>query len=249
MRHILSRPNRSVLEEFAQARSLVAFDYDGTLTRIVPDPAKANLRAKTRGLLRCLTELYPCTVISGRSRADVQRRLRGTGVHSIVGNHGAETAANHSLGHAKIEGWKRTLEDALAQRQGVEIEDKKLSLAIHYRKARRKTLTRETVLAAARSLPGARLVPAKQGLSVTPDDAPHKGQALQAECARLGYKSALFVGDDDTDEDVFALKYPARLITIRVGARRSSKAAYYLARQSEIDDLIRLLIELRSSTS
>ena len=45
--------------------------------------------------------------------------------------------------------------------------------------------------------------------------------------------------------DVFALDQPGRLLTIRVGAKRTSSAAYFVARQALIDDLLRLLIQLR----
>lgn len=245
MRHILSRPNRSVLAKFAQSRSLVAFDYDGTLAPIVREPAKAKLRARTRRLLRCLTGLYPCIVISGRSRADAVRRLQGTGVQSVVGNHGAETADNQAQIQNTITAWRHMLEFALDGWPGVFIEDKKLSLAVHYRKARRKAPTREAILEAAHLLTGARLVPAKQALNVMVDGAPHKGEVLQAECARLECQSAMFVGDDATDEDAFGSALTPNLLTVRVGAKSHSRAAYCLARQAEIDDLMQALIELR----
>jgi trehalose 6-phosphate phosphatase len=246
MRHILSRPGRGVLAEFARSHCLVAFDFDGTLAPIVRKPEAARLRAKTRGLLRRLTELYPCAVISGRSRADVLRRLVGTGIQTIVGNHGAETSSRQPGQHKAIQNWQRILQRTLADLPGVVIEDKGLSLAVHYRKARAKAATSQAVLDAAQSLPGVRVVPAKQALNIMLPEAPHKGEALANECARLRCESALFVGDDDTDEDVFRWAHLKRLLTIRVGAKRKSSATYCLASQREIVDLILALIDLRS---
>ena len=47
----------------------------------------------------------------------------------------------------------------------------------------------------------------------------------------LGCDTALYVGDDETDEDVFALDEPGRLLTVRVG-NAPSRAAFYLQRQA-----------------
>jgi hypothetical protein len=55
------------------------------------------------------------------------------------------------------------------------------------------------------------------------------------------------VGDDDTDEDVFRLDQPGRLLTIRVGAKRASHAAYCIRDQRQIDVLIGALCALRAS--
>jgi trehalose 6-phosphate phosphatase len=69
--------------------------------------------------------------------------------------------------------------------------------------------------------------------------------ALERERDRLGCDTALFVGDDDTDEDVFALDRPGRLLGIRVGRTPASQAPYCLRDQREIDDLLDRLIALR----
>jgi trehalose-6-phosphatase len=57
----------------------------------------------------------------------------------------------------------------------------------------------------------------------------------------------LYVGDDITDEDVFELDPPGRLLSIRVGQTRRSAAAYYLRDQREIDRLLAKLHQLRAS--
>jgi hypothetical protein len=56
------------------------------------------------------------------------------------------------------------------------------------------------------------------------------------------------VGDDETDEDVFALRRPGRLLGIRVRRRRGSSAAYYIRTQAEIDRLLRALLAFRNTT-
>ena len=103
------------------------------------------------------------------------------------------------------------------------IEDKGLSLAVHYRGARRKKEARALILDAAAGLGDVRLVGGKQVLNVLPAGAPGKGQALERARARLGCDTAVYVGDDETDEDVFALDQPGRLLAIRVGRKRAPR--------------------------
>ena len=77
MKSLLAPQNRSVLRRLVRGRVLLAFDFDGTLAPIVADPPAARLRPRTRRLLAEVARKYPCVVISGRSRADVARRLTG----------------------------------------------------------------------------------------------------------------------------------------------------------------------------
>jgi trehalose 6-phosphate phosphatase len=94
---------------------------------------------------------------------------------------------------------------------------------------------------------GARLVEGKASLGVAHAAAPHKGDALVTFLSRLGAQRAVFVGDDQTDEDVFDLPDSGGwLLTVRVGKRRGSRAQFYLKRQQEIDDLLRLLVAAAS---
>lgn len=247
MKNILLRHNRIVLEQFAWSNVLVAFDFDGTLAPIVATPERAAMRPTTRALLTRLTRKYPCIVISGRARKDVVKRMRGTRVGQIVGNHGMEPRLTQRRFLAVVSGWCRVLEARLAQHQGVEIENKGYTLAIHYRRSRKKKPTRAAILLAVARLGDARIIGGKQVINVLPAGAPHKGIALEAERARHRCDTAIYVGDDDTDEDVFLLDQPGRLLTIRVGAKRGSMADYCIRNQAQVDELLRTMLELREN--
>jgi trehalose 6-phosphate phosphatase len=245
MRYVLAPTQRRVLERFAGSRMLLALDFDGTLAPIVADPARAAMRPSTRRLLLHVARAYPCVVISGRARSDVRRRVAGLGVLEVIGNHGIETGAGAAPSPPEVRRWAPVLEERLGGLRGVVIEDKGLSVAVHYRRARDKAAARARILAAAAGLGEARLLWGKQVLNVLPFDAPHKGQALERIRARLGLDTAVYVGDDDTDEDVFALGRPGRLLGIRVRRRAGSAATCYIRSQSEIDRLLRQLLDLR----
>jgi trehalose 6-phosphate phosphatase len=245
MRHILADEQREVLAQLSWSNVLLGFDFDGTLAPIVDDPERAALQPGTRRHLAELAALYPCVVISGRSVRDVERRVGGLGLRAIIGNHGLEPwRATREL-ELVVERWRELLDRLLAGLPGVEIEDKTYSLAVHYRRSRQKKRARTAILLALGQLDGVRLIGGKQVVNAVPIGAPHKGMALERERDHLGCDTALFVGDDETDEDVFALERPGRLVTVRVGTLGDSQASYCLRSQTEIDDLMERLIALR----
>jgi trehalose 6-phosphate phosphatase len=243
--YLFARANRDLLEMFAWSNVLLAFDYDGTLAPVVRDSTRATMRVSTRRLLARVSTRYPCLVISGRARADALGRLRGVGIFRVVGNHGAEPSPGRAAMRRRIERWLPALTTRLSGRQGVVIEDKGLSLAVHYRQARARNAARRAILGAARELDDVRIVGGKLVINFVVPDAPHKGLALERECARAECDTAIYVGDDETDEDVFQLDRPGRLLSIRVGRKRSSAAPYYIRSQAEIDRLLETLIALR----
>jgi trehalose 6-phosphate phosphatase len=245
MKDILSAANREVLQQFAWSNLLLAFDYDGTLAPIVRDPGKAAMRATTRRLLAQAAARYPCTVITGRSRADVRRWLQDVPMQGIIGNHGIEP---WQTGQPLVEAVKRCvpiLDRCLSFLPGVRIENKAFSISVHYRRSREKKKARAAILAAATRLGPVRVIAGKQVVNILPEGAHHKGMALESERDRLGCDTAIYVGDDETDEDVFALDQPGRLLTVRVIPKRSSQATYYVKNQAAVDELLALLVDLR----
>ncbi|MEO8661190.1 MAG: trehalose-phosphatase [Bryobacteraceae bacterium] len=244
MQYLLSRANRLILERLAQERTLCAFDFDGTLSPIVDHPEGARLRDRTRDLLVRLTELYPCVIISGRARADVLRRLDGATPIRVLGNHGAETESTQPNWRSLVVEWKAALERGIVALPGVWVEDKGISLAVHYRQATRTAEARRRINALTGSLEQARVFGGKKVVNVMVASAPNKGDALRAERHNLGCEWVLYVGDDENDEDAFALD--GNLVAVRVGRNRLSRARYYLRNQSEIDPLLESLVRLRT---
>jgi trehalose 6-phosphate phosphatase len=246
MQRILSPDNVEVLAQFAWSNALVAFDFDGTLAPIVADRDRASMRPRTRDLFDQVCRLYPCAVISGRGRADVARRLTGSHVRYIVGNHGVEPGKHMATFERQIADALLQLQAALPLNLGIDIEDKRFSLAIHYRRSRRKRDARRVVYEALAELAlPLRATAGKLVVNVVSARAPHKGDALLQLRAKARADTAIYVGDDVTDEDVFQLDQPGRLLSIRVGRARASAAPYYLRSQAEIDTLLSRLIRLR----
>jgi trehalose 6-phosphate phosphatase len=245
MTDILSTRNQVVLARFALSNLLVAFDYDGTLAPIVSVPDRAHMRASTRRLLHSVATRYPCIVISGRSRADVTRRLRDIPVVHVSGNHGLEPWAEEPRYAKKVRVWMGHLDRHLAGVDGVVIEDKIYSISIHYRAAQDKRMAHRAIEEAVSGLRDIRRIGGKQVVNLVPLRAPGKGDALERARRLLVCDTALYVGDDDTDEDAFASGTARRLLSVRVGTAEHSRARFRLKDQSHIDHLLRSLLELR----
>lgn len=124
------------------SRVVLFLDYDGTITPITERPELAVLPTETRELLREISSLkkYVVCVVSGRSLEDV-KRLVGIGGIYYVGNHGLE-AEGPRISMVNLKALKtdsiiaelhKKLSDELKHIKGVLVEDKTITLAVHYR--------------------------------------------------------------------------------------------------------------------
>jgi trehalose 6-phosphate phosphatase len=245
VKNILSSAGLRRLDQYARSNVLLAFDFDGTLAPIVSVPERARMRSPTARLMKELARLYPCAVLSGRAREDVRRRMAGVSLAAVVGNHGAEPTGGSRELLRTARRWQPILRRELAGLPGVRIENKAFSTSIHYRRSPEKARAKAAVLAAVDRLQGVRIVGGKLVVNVLPKGAPHKGLALERERRRLGCETAMYVGDDETDEDVFALSRPDRLLGVRVGRRSGSAARYFVPAQRDVDRLLKALIRSR----
>jgi trehalose 6-phosphate phosphatase len=247
MRYLLAKRHLPTLAHFASSHVMLAFDYDGTLAPITIEPSQAHLRARTRRLLSDVAQRYPCVVISGRRRDDVTNRLKGISVRDVFGNHGLEPWSQDVAYANRVRIWLAHLERRLPSCTGLIVEDKTYSVAIHYRAARQKRLVVQAINGAVLGLQGSRVLGGKEAVNLVPRNAPHKGRALERARRLLACNAVVYVGDDETDEDAFGAAPPERLLSVRIGAARTSRAHYYLKSQSEINALLRMLIRLRPS--
>lgn len=230
---------RRILPDYVGADTLMAFDYDGTLAPIAADRSQAVMRDSTRARLAQLARRRPTVIITGRARSDVLRFLQGVSVQEVIGNHGLEgmgTAAARFT--RRVREWRLELETLARSHPGLEIEYKRYSLSAHFRHCPDKMSARDAALEAIERLDGARVVTGKYVLNVVPVEAPDKGQALLTAMARHNLRRAVFVGDDDTDEDIFALPPNVDVLRVRVGHSEDSAARYYLEDQLEVDRLL-----------
>jgi len=248
MDYVLTETGRSDLGALRNGRSLYAFDFDGTLAKIVREHHAARLSRPIRFWLEELAKRAPTAIISGRSVEDLRSRV-GTAVPHLIGNHGSEGPHTRQEDIQQVRetsfGWLELItgrfQDELT-RSGVVVENKSYSLSFHYRTVDQRDEARALISRIIAELsPPPRIVLGKSVVNVMPPTASHKGTALLEYMRRLDCSTALYVGDDETDEDVFALR-DHRILTVRVGKKKGSAARYFLKRQAEITEMLRLLV-------
>lgn len=245
MKSILDAEWQPVLDELGRSDVLLAFDFDGTLAPIVPDPPRAEMRDGTRALLRVAALLYPTAVVSGRSRADLAPRVARIPLVATIGSHGAEAGFGplDLAMRRRVARWREAIRDPVEALPGVVVEDNGFSISIHYRHAPSRSHARRAITAAVSALPEARIVPGRAVVTVAPAEAPDKGKALEALLTRTGRARAVFVGDDRTDEDAFRAQRVT--LAVRVGRTGRTAAQAYLPDQAAIDELLRRLVRAR----
>jgi trehalose-phosphatase len=237
---------------------LVALDFDGTLSPIVPRPGEAALLEGLEAPLRRLADREDTVVavVSGRGLADVRARVKLDGVY-YAGNHGFEIEGPgldrvHEaarVARPALEETAAALAAALEQEPGAEVEDKTWTLSVHYRRAEREgaeARVREAVDRHARR-EGLRITEGKKILEIRPDVEWHKGTAtrfLLDVLARGGDLPAIFIGDDRTDEDAFAVvRDLGGGIVVGDEAPTGTHAVAWAAGPEEVAELIRELAD------
>ena len=245
MRYLFGPGYEERLRTFLASRPLLAFDFDGTLAPLIEQPTLADAGPETRHLLSMLAVAHPVVIISGRMRADVERRFANVPLAGVTGNHGLEPWGEDPDVERLVDGWRAVLQRELARLPGIIIEDKRLSITVDYRHAPDLEMTAAAIHAVTHQLPRARLMGGRHAdFNIAPAGSVHKGTALQRYLERFTRETALYVGDDRTDEDVFGLNLPG-LLSVRVGPRRTSRAAFFIHDQTEVDRLLRALVELQ----
>lgn len=250
----------------AASHILFLSDYDGTLTPIVSRPEEAILSAAVREKLRALAEkpTFSTGIISGRLLSEVKALVGIEGIY-YAGNHGLEiegpglTCINAvaKAAQAEMKSLAQQFSARLASIEGVIVEDKGLSLSIHYRLVK----DSEVEVAAeifsqitSRWLRGGkiRVTSGKKVWEVRPPIDWNEGKAVAT--IRKEMKSVfkyeqlltIYMGDDVTDEDAFRVIHRPEGWSIFIGPEKpSSNAEYYLNSTSEVETFLSRLLELK----
>ena len=244
---ILTKGHLPVLASFATSNVLVALDYDGTLAPIAATPDAAHMRPQTMELLARVSQRYPCVVISGRPLEDLMHRLERIPVWHLVGDHGFQEQAGTQGPAPHVRDWVERLRHRLPRTKGLVIEEKPNTVTIHYRQVADKPEILSAIQAAVLELPDARPIDGAEAVNLLPRGGPDKGTALRSARRAFACDTAIYIGDDGTDEDAFRSDGPDRLLSIRIGSETESAARYRLETQLDIDRLLNTLLILRAT--
>jgi len=254
---------QEVLTRLKSADNVILLsDFDGTLTPIVAKPEIAYLSDRTRRLLQEVIgrRKYTVGIVSGRALDDLKDRV---GLQGIIyaGNYGLEIEApwlkfvNPDAEHVKplLRHLHQQLSSGLEAVEGAFVENKGLSLSVHYRLVEegqidevRSILEHVTRTASMKGM--IQVTSGKKVYEVTPVIAWHKGKVIDllseehAKRAGAGIALPVFLGDDVSDREGFNTVDKRNGISIFVGkGGTKSGARYSLKSPTEVDEFLERL--------
>lgn len=272
MRHLFRCWDEIVKQAKEATQILLFLDYDGTLTPIVARPEMAVLTSQAKEMLKQISHhsLFKLAVISGRSLS-VIKALVGLENIAYAGNHGLEiecppcycqerspetTTFIHPIAkeiEPVLKSLEQRLKGRLADIDGVLIENKGLTLSVHYRLAeeaaeeRIKQLFFEAI-ECADAKDKLQVTEGKKVLEVRPPVDWNKGKAIEwlLEIYRTPGSLRIFAGDDVTDEDGFRVLHKVGGISVFIGENNASSTAdYYLDSPEQLHHWLGKLLEGR----
>jgi trehalose 6-phosphate phosphatase len=212
-------------------------DVDGTIAELAPSPAEARVDAGIRDVLERLRAASggAIALVSGRPIADVDAML-GESDHVVAGLHGLE--------RRDVEGrlWRKQIDTESLQRAreritaivaghpGLLLEDKVMTIALHYRAAPSLASFAHRAMREARQVAGGgfALQRGKYVVELKPEGE-DKGTAVAAFMREQPFRGRVpvYLGDDATDEHAFDVVRAMGGHTIKVG-RGASHARWRL---------------------
>lgn len=204
--------------------SALFLDFDGTLVDIAPQPEDVVVPSNLVPTLRALQQYLggAVAVISGRPIEQIDAFLAPLQL-PCAGVHGAERrGSDGSLALAStysLDAVQAAAAALVQQHPALRLENKRGSIALHYRQAPElQGLCLDTLQAAVDQSPGLGLLHGKMVVEAKPSGV-SKGHAIQAflrEPPFLG-RTPLFVGDDITDEVGFSTVQNMGGMGVKVG--------------------------------
>jgi trehalose 6-phosphate phosphatase len=206
--------------------TLIGFDFDGTLVPIASTPQSIHPDPRLPTWLARAAARHPLIICTGRGLDGLRQHVPDTRGLELIGNHGAERATWTDTGLraeslAPPEWWvsrdelAREVSDELGRRGG-RLEDKRISLTLHYRHGGQEYWTSPEGERWLRERgAGVRLIPGKMCWNLVPAGM-SKGQATLRYCQERNIGRLIYFGDEPTDETVFELK-EIEVVGVKVG--------------------------------
>ena len=219
-------------------------DVDGTLLEIAETPQGVHVSASLKQMLDEVRRRLDgaLALVSGRSLANLDQlfnplRFIGSGVHGCERRLADGIVMRPEIDAAKIARVRNELGEFVRGHDGLLLEDKHYALAVHFRRAPEMQvevyrIMNEVLLHLG---PTFALQAGKSVLELRPG-AWTKGSSITAfmQDAPFRGRTPVFIGDDVTDEDAFAVVNELQGISIRVGKASATLARHRLGGVSDV---------------
>lgn len=240
---------KTMFEKYNSAKNrLLLLDYDGTLTGFQDNPQNAQPDEKLFSLLDQINNQNQTNmvIISGRDRETLEQWFK-TKNYAMITDHGVWAKEKNNswkplerLRSDWMEIIRPVLETFADRTPGTFIEEKKYSLAWHYRKAdpelaQIRAIELNTVVTSLISNNELTVLNGNKVIEVK-NSRVNKGRAAGYLLSEKDYDFILAIGDDWTDEYMFE-EIPNWAYSIKVGYQKS-KAKYYVKSTQEVRQLL-----------
>jgi trehalose 6-phosphate phosphatase len=228
------------------ARAGLFCDFDGTLVPIITDPDASRLPDAARVLLADLAaRLRVVALVSGRPAGFLAARAGVAGVR-LLGLYGLEEWRDGAITvRREAEPWAGVVRDVAARLPalvgalpGVRVEDKGLSVAVHWRNAADRVEAEALVIPVVEQLAretGLHREPGKLVDELRPPVDWDKGRAVRTVAAEAGLTRLAYVGDDRGDLQAFAAVHALGGISVAVDHGAETPAALLAAADASVD--------------
>jgi len=235
---------------FKKGKNPVFFlDYDGTLTPIVERPELAVISESMKNTVLQLSKKFKTAIVSGRMREDVEKLAQIKDIF-YAGSHGFDIKGSGiSMIHKEAEEIIPLINETItsfkqqfSNVEGVIIEEKKFSVAVHYRLVKDEQLIlkiRQFVNKTVDSHSSLRVMNGKKVFEILPAIDWNKGMAVRwiMKALNVSWEDScvVYIGDDTTDEDAFRV-VSSRGVGILVSDQaRKSAAQFRLSCPEEVE--------------
>jgi trehalose 6-phosphate phosphatase len=226
-------------------------DIDGTLLDLAHSPEAVEVPAWMIATLQRLSDKLAGAVafVSGRTIESIDRLFKPL-VLSAVGVHGGEIRSPTGMIVPderlvrQVQSAEPVLQQAIARIRGVQLENKRSAIALHYRSAPQRG---REVLKVAEAVAGGMgsqfaVLVGKCVVEIRPRHMT-KGSAIDQLMRQSPFdgRTPIFAGDDCTDEDAFEVVNRLGGISVHIGDSASTIARYRLASPDQLREWLQQL--------
>jgi trehalose 6-phosphate phosphatase len=221
-------------------------DFDGTLAEIAEHPDDVNIHPPLPSTLAAVSEALDgaLAIVSGRPLRQIDALLAPltlpvAGLHGLERRDAGGRVVRAESPAGELESARRALAEFVRGAPDLVLEDKGLTLALHFRRAptRRAECRRAVDRALAKGSGALHVLEGKMVYEIKPTGV-DKGKAIAAFLGEPPFagRVPVFAGDDVTDEDGFALVNGRGGVSIRVGDGTATRAGWRAASVDEFLD-------------
>lgn len=249
------------IENLQQANKiLLCLDFDGTLVSFKNDPNDVKIPPHIQSLIEQFRskKKYDVVIITGRTLKDIKDKISigGINIAAVHGLHiefsdGNQVVVDQAKSiTSELNKIKKETDEVFANEKGVHVEDKKYTIAFHYRMASKENATsfKEQFIQIAKKYDTEDSIQILKGdkvIEVRPLGW-NKGSAVHYLLQNIPHESSfypLYIGDDTTDEDAFQYIDDMGLtIFVKNDSRLETHASYYVNDPEEVVSFLRYLV-------